>query len=196
MQEKQKVIIFGSSRGIGKAIVDKLKEKGLYEIVEIDRTRGYDLLGEDVAPPVREADIFIYCTGAGFFHDKGRTPENIRKMIQLNLEAPILLTYKVKAQHYIYIGSNSSYFGFPGSDVYCAVKHGILGFARALRKSGKKVSVVCPGTVDTPFWEGSGRERPELYQKPEDVAEAVICCIESKSDIEELLIMPHKSESK
>ena len=117
-------------------------------------------------------------------------------MIQLNLEVPIMLTYKVEAKHYIYIGSNSSYFGFGGSEVYCAVKHGILGFARALRKSGKKVSVVSPGTVDTSFWRASGRERPELYQKPEDVADAVMCCIENRADIEELLIMPCNNDSK
>ena len=192
MSEKQKVIIFGGSKGVGKAIVKMLEEKGKYEITEVSRTSGYDLLNDNIALPMDEADLFIYCTGVGHFHDKGKLPENIHNMIQLNLEIPISLTYRVNARHYLYIGSNSAYFGFGGSDVYCAVKHGILGFARALRKSGKKVSVISPGTVDTDFWNGSGRERPDLYQRPEDVAEAVMSCIENKANIEELLIMPHQ----
>lgn len=194
MSKKQKVIIFGGSKGIGRAIVKKLEEKRQYRVIEISRTSGYDLLRENISLPVKKADIFIYCAGTGFFHDKGRVPENIHKMVQLNLEIPILLTYKVEARHYLYIASNSAYSGFDGSEAYCAVKHGILGFARALRKSGKKVSVVSPGTVDTSFWQDSGRLRPELYQTPEDVADALMCCIENKADIEELLIMPYKEK--
>lgn len=196
MSKKRKVIIFGGSKGIGKAIANRLDKEGRYEIKEVSRSSGYDLLQGEISLPVNEVDIFIYCTGAGFFHDTGRMPENIHKMIQLNLEIPILLTYKIRARHYIYIGSNSAYYGFDGSDTYCAVKHGILGFARALRKSGKKVTVVSPGTVDTSFWQNSGRERPKLYQKPEDVADAVMCCIENRADIEELLIMPHNESTK
>lgn len=190
MSKNKNVVIFGGSRGIGKAIMDKLSKKGSYKLIDISRTSGYDLLKENICLPVREADIFIYCAGVGFFHDKGKNIGNIQKMIKLNFEMPIMLTYRINARHYIYIGSNSSYYGFEGSDVYCAVKHGILGFARALRKSGKKVSVISPGTVDTSFWQDSGRQRPDLYQRPEDVADAVVCCIENKADIEELLIMP------
>ena len=192
MPNKQKVIIFGGSKGIGKALVTILEEKDKYEITEISRTSGYDLFNDDITLPLDEADIFVYCAGVGLFHDKGRLTENINKMIKINMEIPILLTYRVKAKHYIYIASNSAYSGFAGSDVYCAVKHGILGFARALRKSGKKVSIVSPGTVDTGFWQESGRERPDLYQQPEDVAGAVMSCIENKANIEELLIMPHR----
>ena len=58
MSQKRKVIIFGSSRGIGKAIVDKLREKKKYDIVEVDRTRGYDLLQEGITLPVNKTDIF------------------------------------------------------------------------------------------------------------------------------------------
>ena len=89
----------------------------------------------------------------------------------------------------LYIVS-SAYYGFAGSDVYCAVKHGILGFTRALRKSGKKVSVVSPGAVDTSFWQDSGMQKPKISLMPDDVADAFVSCIENKGQIEELLIMP------
>lgn len=195
MSEKKKVMVFGGSKGIGEALIADLKESNRYEIIEISRSSGYDLCG-DFQLPVDKTDIFIYCAGVGYFHDKGKQPENIREMISLNLEVPILLTYRVEAHHYIYIGSNSSYYGFEGSDTYCAVKHGILGFARALRKGGKKVSVVSPGTVDTSFWGNSGRKRPDLYLRPEDVAAAVISCIENRGNIEEILITPFKDKDR
>lgn len=187
--DRKRVLVFGGSKGVGRAVIKALPQES-FDVRDISRTTGVDLLA-DPSLPVSETDIFIYCSGVGFFHEKGRSEEAIRKMIRLNLEIPILLTFKVRAKHYIYIGSNSSYSGFAGSEAYCAVKHGILGFARALRKSGKKVSVVSPGTVNTSFWNGSGRERPDLYQEAEDVAAAVVSCIENRADIEEILIMPH-----
>jgi len=194
MSEKRKVIVFGGSKGIGKCIIDKLEAKGQYEILEISRTSGYDLLDKDFSPPENKTDIFVYCTGVGFFKEEGRKPKNIERMLKLDLEIPIQLTYQIEAEHYIYVGSNSSYFGFRGSEVYCAVKHGILGFARGLRRTGRKVSVVSPGTVDTAFWENSGRPRDDMYQRPEDVANAVMCCIENDADIEEVLIMPYRKQ--
>lgn len=190
MSTIKNVIVFGGSKGIGKAIIDKLKEKRLYDITEISRSSGYNLLINTFPKPNNKIDIFIYSAGMGYFHGRGKDSRNISDIIQLGLEIPILLTNQIEADHYIYIGSNSSYYGFEGSEVYCAVKHGILGFARALRKSGKKVSVISPGAVDTTFWKNSGRDKPELCQKPEDVANAVMCCIENDACIEELLITP------
>jgi len=184
------IVVFGGSKGIGKAIVDKLQDRNLYNVTDISRSSGYDLLSGDIPILKSKIDVFIYSAGMGCFFEKGRNSRNIRDIIQLGLEIPIILTNQIDADHYIYIGSNSSYYGFEGSETYCAVKHGILGFARALRKSGKKVSVVSPGAVDTAFWKDSGREKPELCQKPEDVANAVMCCIENDAVIEELLITP------
>jgi len=190
MTEVKRVLIIGGSKGIGKAVFDKLDNSTVYNVIDFSRSSGIDLLSDFISIPVKETDILIYCTGVGFFNEAGRMPENIQKMIRLNLEAPILLTYQIKAKHYIYIGSNSSYYGFAGSETYCAVKHGILGFARALRKCGKKVSMINPGTVNTDFWKDSGRHRPDLYLDPEDVASAVIACIENNGAIEEVLITP------
>jgi 3-oxoacyl-[acyl-carrier protein] reductase len=43
---------------------------------------------------------------------------------------------------------------------YSASKHGVLGFSKSLmleiRKHGLRVLAVCPGSVDTPFFEKSG----------------------------------------
>ena len=53
----------------------------------------------------------------------------------------------------INIGSSSSYAGFNNKVIYCASKHALLGFSRALNDEWKDfgVSVHCisPGTIDT-----------------------------------------------
>jgi short-subunit dehydrogenase len=180
-----KVILFGGGRGVGKAIKKEL-EDCLHEVTSISRTEGT----WTTEPPEGEFDVFIYCTGVGYFYEL--TNEQVQDMIMLNFVIPIAMGRTVKAKHYIFIASNSAYSGFEGSDVYCATKHGILGFARALRKSGKKVSVISPGAIDTGFWDGSGRPLPELHMQPEDVADAVMACIENRACIEELLIMPQR----
>lgn len=187
-----KVILFGGSRGVGKVINKELELLG-YEVKIITRIKGaWVFVGEEEA----YYDVFIYCAGVGYFHQKGRQRGNIAEMISANLNWPIYCANKVSATHYIFIASNSAYSGFEGSEVYCATKHGILGFARALRKSGKKVSVVSPGAIDTDFWKDSGRPLPELHMQPEDVADAVMACIENKACIEELLIMPQREEDR
>ena len=182
-----KVILFGGSRGIGKAIKIRLP---LDEVLDISRTAG-TWPYESIKYP-KDFDIMIYCTGVGYFNKPSM--EQISKMDYYNLHLPMLLSNVINAKHYIFIASNSAYSGFEGSEVYCATKHGILGFARALRKSGKKVSVVSPGAVNTDFWKDSGRPLPELHMEPEDVADAVMACINNKACIEELLIMPQRRE--
>lgn len=180
-----KVILFGGSKGVGRAIKQQL-EIGLHTVHEISRTAGT----WTTDTPDEEFDVFIYCVGVGYFHEPN--DGHIQDMIMLNFVTPIAVAGTTNAKHYIFIASNSAYSGFEGSEVYCATKHGVLGFARALRKSGKKVSVISPGAIDTDFWKDSGRPLPELHMQPEDVADAVMACIENKACIEELLIMPQR----
>ncbi|GAA5974334.1 hypothetical protein JCM11641_006744 [Rhodosporidiobolus odoratus] len=53
------------------------------------------------------------------------------------------------------IGSNASLMGLPNSSVYCASKHAVLGFSRAMAKEYAmkqiRVNVVAPGPIDTPL---------------------------------------------
>jgi 3-oxoacyl-[acyl-carrier protein] reductase len=58
---------------------------------------------------------------------------------------------------------------------YCAAKHGVVGFTRALaeetRDVGIQVNAICPGSVDTEMLMGSGFE-PRMA--PDDVAGVVL----------------------
>lgn len=67
---------------------------------------------------------------------------------------------------------------------YAASKHAVLGFSRSLmlevRKRGVRVIAVCPGSVDTAFFDGDTPFHPDRDRilKPEDVAQAIVAALE------------------
>lgn len=70
--------------------------------------------------------------------------------------------------------------GFDGGTAYCASKHAVLGFSKALmlevRKRGIRVIAVCPGSVVTPFMDKQSQMRPnrDRVLQADDVAQAVL----------------------
>lgn len=88
--------------------------------------------------------------------------------------------------------------GFAGGSAYCASKHGVLGFSRALmlevRKQGIRVIAICPGSVNT----GMLRDQPMLKSDParilapEDVAASILHAIRlpERAMVSELDIRP------
>jgi len=73
--------------------------------------------------------------------------------------------------------------GIVGGTAYCASKHAVLGFSKALmlevRQEGIRVIAICPGSVDTGF--GPDRVVPKLNRasilRPEDVADTVVAAL-------------------
>ena len=69
---------------------------------------------------------------------------------------------------------------FPGGSVYAGSKHAVMGLSKSLmvelRDRGVRVLTVCPGSVDTPFFDKADREQPdrEKIVAPEDVAELIV----------------------
>jgi NAD(P)-dependent dehydrogenase (short-subunit alcohol dehydrogenase family) len=57
----------------------------------------------------------------------------------------------------VFVASTAGLKGYPYVSPYCAAKHGVIGFARALAlehaKTPLTVNAVCPGYVDTPLFE-------------------------------------------
>jgi 3-oxoacyl-[acyl-carrier protein] reductase len=89
--------------------------------------------------------------------------------------------------------------GFAGGAAYCASKHGVLGFSKALmmdvRQRGIRVIAVCPGSVNTPFFDNP--ETPfspnrDKILRAEDVAQAVLAALElpENATLSELDIRP------
>src|SRR5256714_13557663 len=73
--------------------------------------------------------------------------------------------------------------GVEGGTAYCASKHAVLGFSKALmlevRKRGLRVVAICPGSVSTPFMDKRERVRPAPNRAlgAEDVAHAVVATL-------------------
>jgi 3-oxoacyl-[acyl-carrier protein] reductase len=72
---------------------------------------------------------------------------------------------------------------FPGGTVYAASKHAVMGMSKSmmleLREHGVRVLTICPGSVDTPFFDKQDRFDPdrEKIVQPGAVAELVVSAV-------------------
>jgi len=112
-------------------------------------------------------------------------------MIETNLAATIYLTsaalpslVKNAPSDVVNLASIAGLEGYPEGNVYYAVKHGVVGFTRALaaelKADGVRVTAICSGSVDTEFFE---RFRPTTDKdkrlKPQEVTLALLGILES-----------------
>ncbi|MBI5199988.1 MAG: SDR family NAD(P)-dependent oxidoreductase [Elusimicrobia bacterium] len=96
--------------------------------------------------------------------DEGR----LRSTVRVNLESLLWclrsfvppMERKGKG-HIVFMASASSFVGVPGLAAYTATKHAVIGLAESLRlelrrrgRLGVKMSIVCPGFVRTPMFDG------------------------------------------
>ena len=90
------------------------------------------------------------------------TPEMLQRILAVNLTQLFTCTQQVLPAmlaagfgRIVNIASTAALAGYPYVTAYCAAKHGVLGFTRALAmevvRSGVTVNAVCPGYTDTPL---------------------------------------------
>ena len=108
---------------------------------------------------------------------------NIKKSLKVNLEIPIMLTFKLiqslinvnSPVNIMMLGSTSAYEGFSGSSDYVAAKHGLLGFVKALNKEYEKTNVkfmlFSPGTIQNKM--GSKVTTSKKRINPNQVSELI-----------------------
>jgi NAD(P)-dependent dehydrogenase (short-subunit alcohol dehydrogenase family) len=175
--EKSLALVTGGSRGIGRAIVQRLLADG-YEVLNFSRSPAADPLpGEsfesvDLMSPeatkqaiehwTTQREIVHLVNNAGMIHVAALpdiTAEQIQDMVNLNLTAPMLLTQALvpamKSRQYgrvVNIGSRAA-LGKIGRTVYSATKAGIVGMTRTwaleLAKYGVTVNAIAPGAIAT-----------------------------------------------
>jgi NADP-dependent 3-hydroxy acid dehydrogenase YdfG len=140
-----------------------------------------------------------FSKGSSFIEGEHQ-PQEWRDMVMTNLfgaaaTARLTLPELVKTKgHFLVTGS---VLGRVTSmrNLYAATKWGVTGMAQAIRNEvaamGVRVTLVEPGIVDTPFWEGLQKPAaPEL--RSEDVARAVMFAIGQPPhvDVSEIIIRP------
>ena len=100
--------------------------------------------------------------------------------------------------HIVNVASLAGRNGFVGGTVYGASKHAVMGFSKSLmlevREKNIRVVAICPGTVETPFFEKTGidLQNADKVLQPEDVAATVVAALElpQRALVSELDIRP------
>ncbi|MCK9250857.1 MAG: SDR family oxidoreductase [Solirubrobacteraceae bacterium] len=138
---------------------------------------------------------------AGFGATRGfreETPEHWRDMVLTNVYGAALtiratIDAITAAQgHFVLTGSVAGRRSLPGS-LYSATKFAVTGMAESLRLelngTGARVTLLCPGMVDTPFFDTA----PSIEAlRSDDVADAVLWALGRPPhvDVNEILIRP------
>ena len=136
-----------------------------YISCDLTEVNAADMIMEKISSSGLSVDILINNAGfneAGCFANTSLSKE--LDMIQVHIKALTALTKSFLPGmiergygRILNIGSTGSYMPCPNDVVYAATKAYVLSFSRALREelksSGIYVTAVCPGPVDTPFFD-------------------------------------------
>lgn len=139
-------------------------------------------------------DILVNNAGLGIFRPiVETTTENWDTMFNLNVRGLFLCTREslpylrdAGDSVIVNVASLAGKNAVPGGAAYAATKHAVLGFSRTLmleeRKNGIRVLAICPGSVDTEFFDPervrSTPRDPEKILKADNVASSIIHMIE------------------
>jgi 3-oxoacyl-[acyl-carrier protein] reductase len=185
------------------AIVDA---GGKAEIIPCDVTVLHQLeyAATRVDSTFKRLDILVNNAGVGGFNDAlhNLPIEDWDRILNTNLRgvfysircfAPIMI--RNYSGHIINISSLAGKNALPNGAAYAASKWGLNGLtysvAEELRTHNIRVSVVCPGSVETELSPHAGKDPAKMLQ-PDDVAHAVAMLVtqDAKSFVSEILIRP------
>jgi len=179
---------------------------GQAEIMECDVTdpRSVEALAVHVGGKFGRTDILVNNAGiAGFGGPLHQMPPELwDAVLNTNLRgvfycirafAPIMI--KARAGHIVNISSLAGKNPLPNGAAYAASKWGLNGLsysvAEELRAHNIRVSVICPGSVNTELSPHEGKDPAKMLQ-PDDVAHAVAALVTQapQSFISEVLLRP------
>lgn len=208
-------LVTGSSRGIGKAVCEKLEEHG-YEVFGISRhdadiicdLRDIKTLEKSIKEFLknRDIDLLINCAGVGIFKPHEEISlEKIEELIDVNLKAPIILTnlclrsLKKTKGHLVNISSIEATKHSKFSALYSATKAGLRSFSlclfEELRNAEVKVTNINPDMTKTTFFDTLQFEPSNLaktYINSDDIALQIVEIINAPFVVTDITIRSQK----
>jgi 3-oxoacyl-[acyl-carrier protein] reductase len=149
---------------------------------------------------IHTVDILVNC--AGLFVVKSLFDSNLddfNTTFNLNIKAPFIFCkefsedmIKSRWGRIINIGSSSAYVGSKETLLYCASKHALLGFSRALHDELKKSNIrtycVSPAGVKTEMGKLIKHQNFDTFIDPREIAEyvAFICSFDGEMISDEI----------
>ncbi len=211
-----KALLFGASGGLATALARRLLEER-WHVDLVTRSEGRPAVEALFAEPLslgraklhvapdRYADFVVNDRHDAVFFTQalfdvqplaGMQPDRIDAEIRVGLGDPISLTRSILAadtaeptrrRDFCYIGSTSSYAGFRNTSVYCAVKHGLLGFVRAMNdeygETETRFWLFSMGTMKTDMGSKVRGQDPASFLEPQGVAGRIVAAIADRSNI-------------
>ncbi|MGA2102385.1 MAG: SDR family NAD(P)-dependent oxidoreductase [Candidatus Sulfotelmatobacter sp.] len=183
-----------------------LEAGGKTEVIPCDVTELHQLeyASARIDSTFKRLDILVNNAGVGGFNDQlhNMLPEDWDRILNTNLRgvfygirvfAPLMI--RAYSGHIINISSLAGKNALPNGAAYAASKWGLNGLtysvAEELRQHNIRVSVICPGSVDTELSPHAGKDPNKMLQAG-DVAHAVAMLVTQapQSFVSEILLRP------
>lgn len=186
----------GRDRQAMELLLQEAKDGGLtcpqYFLVDFSDIKAVECLVRDIKKE-HKPDILVNNAGFGYIDNFYSMPHDlIDAMLEVNVKSTVYLCRKFipqmirqKGSGILNVGSGASFFATPGSGLYGATKHFILGFTEALHQEllsfGVHVTGVYPGHTASRFAERATAGKLKQWHKPmsaEAVARAALSGLE------------------
>jgi len=183
-----------------------LEAGGKTEVIPCDVTELHQLeyASARIDSTFKRLDILVNNAGVGGFSDQlhNMLPEDWDRILNTNLRgvfygirvfAPLMI--RAYSGHIINISSLAGKNALPNGAAYAASKWGLNGLtysvAEELRPHNIRVSVICPGSVDTELSPHAGKDPNKMLQA-DDVAHTVAMLVTQapQSFVSEILLRP------
>ena len=135
--------------------------------------------------------IDILVNSAGIFPNESLSAiddKSYSKVMDINFRSAFIFTrefskYMSKKEwgRIVNIGSSSAYTGFGGTSLYCATKHALLGFSRAIHDELKRFNVrsyyISPSSTQSKMGVATKGQDYSTFLDPDDIAKYVVFTI-------------------
>ena len=212
----QTALIFGASGGLATAVAEKLLARG-WKIDLVSRESRRALVDARFLTSIAAGIVRVFTVRNSYTELVAAQPYQaylfmqalfepkslvdtldgrIEQEITAGLTGPILLTRSLLLAHqpkpaerrdFAFIGSTSAYAGFNKTASYCAVKHGLLGFVRAMNDeyadTETRFWLFSMGTLNTAMGALLIDQDASSFLKVEDVADRIADSLTSPSNL-------------